>query len=75
MSWLLVTSGYDPGPPIDDIAEARQVLGEAVAESLAACRRKFGQATKVRLCEDSYSILIGDRHSVSRWATHTLVKL
>jgi hypothetical protein len=75
VSYVIWTSGHEPGPPIATLEAARQELAELVAESLAECRRKFGQATKVRHSEDSYTVTIGDRHSVSIWATHSIIKL
>jgi hypothetical protein len=75
MTHTILSLGYDGGPEFPTLEKAKSALTEIVNEALEACRKRFGKATKIKIGENSYKILIGDKHSVSVWSTHTILKL
>jgi hypothetical protein len=75
MRYAVMTSGYYQCPEFSTLEEARKVLAEFVANSLADCRARFGQAAKIKNGEDNYTIRIGGAQGFNVWATHWIQSL
>lgn len=73
MAFQIVSQGYTDGPTAPTVEEARKKLIEIARDELAACKRRYGNATLVKRSPDSYEVLIGNRQSVSRWSSHAIV--
>jgi hypothetical protein len=74
MSYVVQTGGYYHCPEFRDLGEARTLLKEIVADALVAARRKSPEATRRKLCTDSYEITLGRSCRSALWNRYHIIQ-